>query len=130
VNGKTFRVLKGECKSGARFAKRVVKEAATGLDNDGGRPNPSTLAFITKRLYELGDDKQAKVFEHLQVSGALETKDVEHMIFALAGHDPSSHLSAAPAPKDRAITRTAAAFVVADHVAFVAAVYATHGAKP
>lgn len=129
VKGTSIRVLKGESKSRAQFATGVVEEAAKGLDGHDGRPNPSTLAFITKRLYELNRDQEAKVFEGLQVDGALPAKNVFHLIFALAGKDPSKHLAAAPKPKSSTIKRAAAAIVITDHQAFIEAVY-THGAKP
>jgi hypothetical protein len=128
VKGTSIRVLKGESKSRVQFAAGVVEEAAKGLDGHGGRPNPSTLAFITKRLYEQNRDQEAKVFEDLQVDGALPSKSVLHLIFALAGKDPSKHLAAGPRPKNSAVKRAVAAVVIPDHAAFVEAVY-THGAK-
>jgi len=130
VKGTTVRVLKGESKSRAQFGKGVVAEAEVGLDGHDGRPNPSTLAFITKRLYEENRDDEAKVFESLQVAGTVAAKNVQHLVFALAGNDPSKHLGAVTKPKNPAIKRGAVAVVVADHAAFVAQVYASHGAKP
>jgi len=128
--GSKIRVLKGESKSAGSLSKATVQDAATGLDRDDGRPNPSTLAFITKRLYEENRDSEGKIFEGLQVEGALAPKDVEHLIFTLAGKDPSRVLGAAPQPKVSGIKRAVAAVVIADHPAFIAAVYATNGAKP
>ena len=129
VKGTSVRVLKGESKSRVQFATGVVEEAAKGLDGHDGRPNPSTLAFIMKRLYEQNRDQEAKVFGGLQVDGALAAKNVFHLIFALAGKDPSKHLAAAPKPKSSAIKRATAAVVITDHAAFVDMVY-TNGAKP
>lgn len=126
--GNTIRVLKAESKSRAAFATGVVSEAAQGLDGHDGKPNPSTMAFITKRLYEEDRDEEAKVFEGLQVDGALQPRNVLHLIFALAGNNPSTYLAAAPKPKNAAIKRTAAAVMIADHAAFVELVY-TNGTK-
>jgi hypothetical protein len=126
---KPIRVVKGECKSRAAFGKSAVEEAATGLDLHDGRPNPSTLAFITKRLYEEKRDAEAKVFQDLQCAGAISTKNVSHLIFALAGNDPSKHMANGPKSKHSGVLRESAAIVVNDHGAFVAAVYETHGAK-
>ncbi len=124
------RVVKGECKSRATFGKGTVEEAASSLDLHDGRPNPSTLAFITKRLYEEKRDAEAKIFQDLQCVGAIAAKNVSHLVFALAGNDPSRDLASCPKSKHAGIKRQSAAIVINDHGAFVAAVYGTHGAKP
>jgi hypothetical protein len=126
---KPIRVVKGECKSRAIFGKAAVEEAATGLDLHDGRPNPSTLAFITKRLYEDKRDSEAKVFQNLQCEGAISAKNLSHWIFALAGNDPSKHLASGPKSKHTGIKRESTAVVVNDHGGFVAAVYEAHGTK-
>jgi hypothetical protein len=128
--GDEVRVLKGESKSAGTVSKTTVADAAMGLDRDDGRPNPSTLAFIAKRLYEAGRDAEGKVFENLQANGAITAKNVEHLIFTFAGKDPSALLAAAPKPKTAGIKRTVAAVVIGNHGNFVEAVYAIHGAKP
>lgn len=130
VRGASVHVLKGESKSRSRFTPPHFAEAAKGLDEHDGRPNPSTLAFITKRLYELNRDKEAKVFEELQVDGAVPDKNIEHLIFALAGQDPSKQLAGAPQPKNSVIKRGGAAVVISDHAAFIEAVYTSHVKKP
>jgi hypothetical protein len=122
------RVVKGECKSRANFTKSTVDEAAKSLDLHNGRPNPSTLAFITKRLYEEKRDAEAKVFQDLQCGGTIAPKNVNHMIFALAGNDPSKDLANCPKSK-QGIKRQGTAIVVNDHGAFIAAVYQSHGTK-
>jgi len=122
------RVVKGECKSRVHFAKSTVDEAAESLDLHNGRPNPSTLAFITKRLYEEKRDAEAKIFQDLQCAGPIATKNLSHLVFALAGNDPSKDLAGCPKSK-HGIKRQSTAIVVNDHGAFVAAVYGTHGAK-
>lgn len=130
TTSKPIRVVKGECKSRAAFGGDAVKEAAAGLDLHDGRPNPSTLAFITKRLYEENRDPEAKVFQDLQASGAIAAKNVTHLIFALSGNDPSEHLAKGPKSKHADIKRENAAIVIADHGAFIASVYEGHGSKP
>jgi len=122
------RVMKGECKSRAAFTKATVDEAADSLDLHNGRPNPSTLAFITKRLYEEKRDAEAKVFQDLQCASAIPAKNLTHLVFALAGNDPSKDLAGCPKSK-HGIKRLSTAIVINDHGAFVAAVYGTHGAK-
>lgn len=122
------RVMKAECKSRANFTKATVDEAAGSLDLHDGRPNPSTLAFITKRLYEEKRDAEAKVFQTLQCGGTIATKNVDHMVFALAGNDPSKDLANCPKSK-HGIKRQGTAIIVNDHGAFVAAVYQSYGTK-
>jgi Cap4 SAVED domain len=128
TKAKPVRVLKGECKSRVKFSDDVAEKAAVDLDKHDGRPNPSTLAFITKRLYEEKRDAEAKVFQDLQCKGSIANKDVTHMIFALSGNDPAKDLAAAPKSKHKGISRENAAIMISDHGAFVAAVYKTHGA--
>jgi hypothetical protein len=127
---KPVRVLKGECKSRAVFGKSVVDEAAEALDLHEGRPNPSTLAFIAKRLYEEKRDGEANVFRDLQCGGTIAAKNITHMIFVLTGNDPSKHLANGPKSKHGGIKRDNTAVQVTDHSDFVAAVYETHGKKP
>jgi len=129
IRSRPVRVLKGECKSRAAFGKATVNEAAASLELHDGRPNPSTLAFITKRLYEENRDAEAKVFQDLQSQGAISSNSVSHLIFALAGNDPSKYLAGGPKSKHAGINRESTAIVVEDHGAFVAAVFGTHGTK-
>lgn len=95
------RILKGECKSRAAFGAAVVREAAESLDKHGGRPNPSTLAFITKRLYEDNRDAEAALYRDLQCKGAITPKQVTHLIFGLCGNDPTISLKATPKTSPR-----------------------------
>lgn len=128
AKAKPVRVLKGECKSRVKFSDDVADKAVGDLDKHDGRPNPSTLAFITKRLYEEKRDDEAKVFQDLQCKGAIANKNVTHMIFALSGNDPAKDLAGAPKSKHKGISRENAAIIIGDHGAFVTAVYNTHGA--
>lgn len=117
------RILKGECKSRAALGAAVIKEAADGLDKDAGRPNPSTLAFITKRLYEDKRDAEANLYRDLQAKGAITPKQITHLIFGLCGNDPEEHLKDAPKPKRAGITRKTAAVVITDHGPFIKKVF-------
>jgi hypothetical protein len=128
TKAKPVRVLKGECKSRVKFSDDVAEKAVTDLDKHDGRPNPSTLAFITKRLYEEKRDEEAKVFQDLQCKGTIAAKNVTHMIFALSGSDPAESLAGARKSKYKGISRENAAIIIGDHGAFVTAVYKTHGA--
>jgi hypothetical protein len=127
---KPVQVLKGECKSAATISNTVVAEAATQLDAYEGRPNPSTLAFITKRLYEDNRDAEARVFQDLQCDGAMSPRNITHAIFLVAGDDPCEKLSNAPSSAQPEIKRNMAAVVIDDHAAFIEALFeAGYGAK-
>ncbi len=101
-------------------------DAAKTLDLHDGRPNPSTLAFITKRLYEQGRDDEANVFRDLQSVRTIGARSLTHLIFALSGNDPSKHLADGPKPKQRGIKRQSVAVMIKDHSTFVGEVYGTH----
>jgi Cap4 SAVED domain len=126
-SGKTVRVLKCESKSGIAIGNNVVEDAIKTLDLHDGRPNPSTLAFITKRLYEDNRDDEANVFRDLQVTGKISASIITHMIFALSGNDAGKFIAAAPKPKQRGIKRENATLRIKGHAAFVSEVYKTHG---
>jgi hypothetical protein len=128
ATGKSVRVLKCESKSRASFGNTVVEEAVESLDLHDGRPNPSTLAFITKRLYEEKRDDEANIFRDLQVAGKISASNITHLIFALSGNDPAKFLAAGRKPKQRGIKRENAAITIKDHGAFVSEVYKSHGA--
>jgi hypothetical protein len=89
--GKRWYVLKAESKSKASLGPSVVKKAVDGLSRHNGRPNPSSLAFISHRLREDDRDDEAEVIEGLQEK-APRAGEVEHLIFTLSGNDPSKHL--------------------------------------
>ena len=122
-----IQILKGECKSRMIFGESIVAEAVESLDKHDGRPNPSTLAFITKRLYEEGRDTEAEVFRDLQASGSINAKNITHLIFAVSGNNPAKHLLGGAKSKHRGIKRVNAAILVSDHGRFVSSVYDTHG---
>jgi hypothetical protein len=125
---KPVRVLKGECKSRAAFSKSVADEALKSLDLHDGRPNPSTLAFIAKRLYEEKRDAEADVFRDLQCKGTIAAKNITHMTFVLSGNDPAKYLAEMAKSKHVGIKRENAGIVISDHAAFVAAVFKKYGA--
>lgn len=127
TSNQPIQILKGECKSRAVFGPSIVAEAVESLDKHDGHPNPSTLAFITKRLYEEGRDTEADVFRDLQAGGAITARNITHMIFALSGNDPAKHFLGAPQSKHRGIKRDNAAVLVTDHGQFITDVYTTNG---
>jgi len=119
---KPVRVLKCESKSAKSISNTAVSDAAQQLDAHDGRPNPSTLGFITKRLYEEDRDGEAKVFQDLMCDG-VSPKNIIHAIFALSGDDPCDKLAKAPGPAHPEIKRGVAAVVIDDHSEFIEALF-------
>lgn len=123
-------ILKGECKSRRAFNTAAASDATTTLDRHEGRPNPSTIGFIIKRLYEAGRDTEAMVFQALQVDTTLPVVRLRHWIFALSGNDPTPFLDAAASPALTGLARSKSAIVVSSYAEFIAAVYDLDGQTP
>lgn len=121
------RLLKAESKSRMTLQASVVGEAVDGLAKHSGRPNPSSLAFISARLREQGNDELAKVFEELQ-SGLLKAHMVEHLVFTFSGNDPTEHLKKHISSK-RARRRHLVGCVVSGHQDFIKRTFASLNAK-
>ena len=121
-DGQRWKVLKAESKSRAALSEAVIGEAVDGLQKNGGRPNPSSLAFISSRLRETDRDAEAAVFEGLQ-SRPPRPGDVEHLVFSLSGNDPMRHLKQHRADGSAAIRRHLVGCVIADHQDFIRTVF-------
>jgi hypothetical protein len=115
-------VLKAESKSRASLSASVVKEAVDGLGKNAGRPNPSSLAFISARLRELGRDEEAEVFEKLQ-SNSPRLSEIEHLVFTLSGNNPTSHLQGYVTRSNSASRRHLVGCVIRDHQDFINALF-------
>lgn len=114
---KAWKILKGESKSRAKLSNSVVEEAVDGLLANSGRPNASSLAFISSRLRELGRDDEAKVFETLQRRQP-RPENMEHLVFTLSGNVPTSYLLEYRAD-GTGIPRHLVGCVIGDHQAFI-----------
>lgn len=91
LDNKKCCLLKAESKSREKLSKSVVGEAVAGLAKHFGRPNPSSLAFISARLREQGNDALANTFEAVQ-SGKIKPETIEHLVFTFSGNDPTESL--------------------------------------
>jgi HamA len=121
------RILKCECKSRKQFGDSAVTEASEGLDGFDGRPNPSTVAFITKRLFEDNRVEEAKMWSELQTDDPLPAKNHTQMVFALGGNDPTPALKKCPKSKIKGIQRKHAAIRVSAYADFILGVYTIDG---
>jgi hypothetical protein len=115
---KRWRLLKAESKSRAALSEGVVGEAVEGLDKHAGRPNPSSLAFISSRLREENRDTEAAVFEELQ-SRTPRPDEIEHLVFTLSGNNPTRHLKRHVGDTNAKIRRHLVGCVIADHQQFI-----------
>jgi hypothetical protein len=120
-------ILKCECKSRGQFGDSAVTEASDGLNQYDGRPNPSTVAFITKRLFEQNKDDEAKIWSELQTKDPLPAKNLTQMVFALGGNDPTPALAKCPMAKVKGIHRKHAAIRLFAYPDFMKAVYTVDG---
>jgi hypothetical protein len=115
-------ILKAESKSRAALGSATVAEAVDGLNTHEGRPNPSSLAFISARLREQDRDDEAEVFEQFQ-SRSPRQDEIEHMVFTLSGNNPASHLKKHVADEDAPYVRHLVGCVVSDHQKFINSVF-------
>jgi Cap4 SAVED domain len=113
-----WHVLKAESKSRAALAPSVVKEAIDGLSRNAGRPNPSSLAFISARLRELGRDEEADVFDGLQAQPP-RVGEIEHLVFTLSGNNPTNHLKRHLPDGSTRCRRSLIGCVIEDHQDFI-----------
>jgi hypothetical protein len=119
---KRWRLLKAESKSRASLSERVVGEAVEGLDKHVGRPNPSSLAFISSRLRGHNRDEEAAVFEEFQ-SRPPKPTEIEHLVFTLSGNNPTNHLRNHIGNTSAKIRRHLVGCVIADHQQFINTVF-------
>ncbi len=75
--GKPLEFLKAEVKSRVAISSAVLAKARKALRNDNNRPSPHTLAFISERLSEQGQNAIAAEIADAQLSG-IKLPQVEH----------------------------------------------------
>lgn len=121
INNRTT-VLKAEVKSRAAIYAGTIGEACDSLVEHESRPKPSTLAFMARMLRRDNLDADAQAIEDMQTK-QLRSDDITHMVFAIAGNDPSTALSAHAGPRPPVTDRRFVGMHVTDHDAFVSAVF-------
>lgn len=117
-----WHLLKAESKSREALAASVVGEAIDGLNKNAGRPNPSSLVFISARLREDDRDEEAKVLEELQ-SKTPRLGEIEHLVFTLSGNDPAHHLMKHVATAANLCRRHLVGCVIEDHQNFINGIF-------
>jgi hypothetical protein len=121
-SGNVTQVLKVEAKSRAALGTTTVSEASAALMKNAARPNPSTLAFVSKRLREVGRDDDAAIIEQLQ-RRAVREQDIEHLLFTFSGNNPTTILSQHTASPKPTVARRLVGIYLKDHQEFIKTVF-------
>ena len=118
-----LRFLKTEAKSRIRLTGQVLADARTGLDKDGGRPSAHALAFISARLFELGELPLADAIDDALLKLGIPIQNVRHLLFTFSDNDPSALLNASLEAYQGGIPQLGVGLRVDGHAAFIGAVY-------
>ena len=117
------RFLKGESKSRSQLTPAVVAEAREMLLANDGRPSQHALCFIMHRLFELGQDEVAIVFEEFMLLKPIPSQQIVHLLFTLTGNDAATALEndLQACPGD--IEQHAINLQISDHQQFIGGIY-------
>lgn len=121
-------VLKAEVKSRATLGVATVRQACATLERDRGRPRASSLAFVSMRLRESGENELAAIVEGFQ-DGELGLAQIHHLVFTVSGNEPLQSVEACLAEPKTAAERRFISIQVADHQGFIQSIFATLDAR-
>lgn len=122
-SGSTLRFLKAESKSRARLSSTVVEEARVALNAHDGRPSAHAMLFVADRLYELGEEALARLFDEHAHRRDIATSQLVHLTFGFSGNDSTSFFTKDLKACGRDIEQHAIGLVIKDHADFIKAVY-------
>jgi hypothetical protein len=120
---RSVRFLKGESKSRSKLTPAVVAEAREMLLANDGRPSQHALSFIMHRLFELGQDELAIVFEEFMLLKPIPAQQIVHLLFTLSGNDAAAALEKDLQECPTEIEQHAISLHIADHQKFIAGIY-------
>lgn len=120
---RTVRFLKGESKSRLALTPSVVAEVREALNANDGRPSQHALGFIMNRLFELGQDELAQIFEEYMLIKSIPVQQLVHLTFTLSGNDACAALIADLGGCGSSIEQHAITIRIQDHQEFIASVY-------
>ena len=101
----------------------VLADARTGLDNEGGRPSAHALAFISARLFELGDLPLADAIDDALLKHGIPIQNVHHLLFTFSDNDPDAILTASLQAYQGGIPQLGVGLRVDGHAEFIGSVY-------
>lgn len=123
LEAKRVRFLKGESKSRASLSPGVVAEARKALRANKGRPSQHAMAFVMRRLAELGQEQLSIIFEDYLLEKTIAEDDLVHLLFGLSGNDASAALQTDLEDYGGKIEQHSVNLRITDHQAFIASIY-------
>ena len=115
-------ILKTEAKSRTNLSASVLSDACKGLCRHSGRPNPSTLSFISRRLRESEQHAHASIIEALQETD-IPLDTISHLVFTVSANDPATLMQAHATSPIPEVKRLLAGCIIEDHAAFINEVF-------
>jgi hypothetical protein len=119
---KPLLILKTEAKSKEKLSTTVIQDACNALCRYSGRPNPSTLSFVSRRLRETGNHEHAMIVESLQES-EIPLGTISHLVFTVSANDPAALLQAHSTSPIPEVRRLLAGCIIEDHTSFINEVF-------
>ena len=122
-DGGRLKFLKVEAKSRASLQSRTITEAREGINQDQGLPSPHTLAFISSRLHETGEDDIADLIDKELLGQQITVAQVENMIFTFSGNTPDNFLRVGLRNYTGSIIQHAVGLHINNHQNFISNVF-------
>lgn len=121
--GGMVRFLKAESKSRISLSASVVGEARAALNHHDGRPSVHSMLFVANRLYELGQDALARIFDEYAHRRDLSAAQLVHLSFGLSANDSAQLFIDDLNRCGNEIEQQAIGMVIQDHANFIRGVY-------
>ena len=122
-SGGSVRFLKAESKSRITLDASVVGKARTALNHHDGRPSVHSMLFVASRLYDLGRESLARVFDEYAHRRDLSGAQLVHLTFGLSANDSAQLLTNDLQNCGNEIEQQAIGLVIQDHADFIKGVY-------
>ena len=119
----SVRFLKAESKSRIALSASVVGEARTALNHHDGRPSVHSMLFVADRLYELGQEALARIFDEYAHRRDLSGAQLVHLTFGLSANDSAQLFTNDLQNCGNEIEQQAIGLVIQDHADFIKGVY-------
>lgn len=123
IKGNRRRILKGESKSGISITASTISKARKALKSYKGRPSPHSMTFVMKRLFDMGKDDLAIIFEECVADNSIPPRDLVHLLFTLTGNDPSAALSNDLTAYTGKVEQHSVNVRILDHQRFISSIY-------